>query len=293
MKSAPLSKTEKPSAFTLIELLVVIAIIAILAALLLPALAAAKDNAMKTTCTGNLKQFGIAMHLYGDDNGDVLPLPNWDGGVGGSPPGWLYNTSLNPGQPGGPNGGLSSIPDPQLAPYSTTAGVAQAYVGGTWYSYMGKGNPQSYLCPKDIMSSTYKLRDNKLSSYVFDGCICHFDESGAVNDSVYKTRISAAYSPMCYLMWEPDDQSPGLTTPQFEFNDGANFPSAPPYGEEGIGLLHNKTGGNILALDGHVDFLNSTQFKSYALVPYASGRSWLWWDVYDPNGGGTAGSQRP
>ena len=66
------------TAFTLIELLVVIAIIAILASLLLPALSAAKARAQRIACTSNLKQFGLALHLYAADYRDHLP-PNLDG----------------------------------------------------------------------------------------------------------------------------------------------------------------------------------------------------------------------
>jgi prepilin-type N-terminal cleavage/methylation domain-containing protein/prepilin-type processing-associated H-X9-DG protein len=73
------ARGRKRTAFTLIELLVVIAIIAILAALLLPALAKAKEKALQANCTSNLKQLAYAMQIYTDDHEDKLPGPCWTG----------------------------------------------------------------------------------------------------------------------------------------------------------------------------------------------------------------------
>ena len=65
--------SSRAAGFTLIELLVTVAIIAILAACLLPVLARAKDKARAVQCTGNLRQWGLAMRMYADDFADFLP----------------------------------------------------------------------------------------------------------------------------------------------------------------------------------------------------------------------------
>ena len=118
--------------FTLVELLVVIAIIAILAALLLPALARAKEKSRSARCLSNLRQFGISAVMYADDNDDALP---W---------GERHWTA-----PSNPNGALNYT-DPAAANFRTNA---------YWqlWSYAGKDDGL-WQCPSAAEDTAVTVR---------------------------------------------------------------------------------------------------------------------------------------
>jgi len=77
-----MTRTDSRTAFTLVELLVVIGIIAVLISILLPALNKAKQAANTVVCSANLRQCGIALRMYLNDNKDILPADRVSGVTG-------------------------------------------------------------------------------------------------------------------------------------------------------------------------------------------------------------------
>ena len=194
----------RPAGFTLIELLVVIAIIAILAAMLLPALARAKQRAQAIGCMNNCKQLMLGWRMYADDNNDVLApndspytTPYYTAANKDQFKNWVVGTMEQPLDAGND----SELLDPHtlLSPYVPNKAayhcLADNYidpnahkvhprsysmnsaVGTTWYSFYKNGTPAlgapvqgGWLLGANYNSSqTAWLTYDKLSSFTRPG----------------------------------------------------------------------------------------------------------------------------
>jgi len=138
----------KVRAFTLVELLVVIAIIGVLVGLLLPAVQAAREAARRMQCSNNLKQMGLALHMYHDS-------------VGGLPPGWIaqHPTTQRSYWLGHPGWGWAT----RILPYLEQANVVENLIDyrlpllDTYHDTARRTVIPTYICTSDVGDSIFVL----------------------------------------------------------------------------------------------------------------------------------------
>jgi len=211
-----LRKGRERKGFTLIELLVVIAIIAILAALLLPALANAKERAYRVKCLSNLRQLQIAWQNYTDDNGGRIPL-NYATTVDSTEGAWvLGNAQFDLSD--------TNLESGSLFPYNPAVGI--------------------YHCPSDksLVSGTKMLRNR---SYAMDGWL----DCPACLEPIMLTRSIEFLKPgpvNTYVFLDENEQS---------IDNGAFSCAAPGVWEwDNLPGSRHTRGCTLSFADGHVEY---------------------------------------
>jgi prepilin-type N-terminal cleavage/methylation domain-containing protein len=153
--------------FTLVELLVVIAIIGVLVALLLPAVQAAREAARRMSCSNNLKQVGLALHIY-HDTFRQLP-PGWRGyDLATGRPDWL----------GDPGWGWCAAILPYMEQQNLFEGQLWLHLPIT--AHENEQGRTTYLttlrCPSDIRDKMFELHEGHDHDHGHSGALQHDDE---------------------------------------------------------------------------------------------------------------------